>query len=105
MMYEVYVSVLNVGRESGRSFAETQRRMADYVVAGMKATPPEPTFTEQRDAIISAARAMAQSDPSRANDVTAIAQGFAKRGLGAGAVAPTNRSTTLNEAVESFNAQ
>jgi hypothetical protein len=31
-----------------------------------------------------------------------MARGFAKRGLGDGAVAPPARSTDLNEAVESY---
>ena len=76
--------------------------MADYVVAALKAAPDDPTFVEQRDAFLSVARAMVAKDPTRLEDVRAMARGFAKRGLGAGAVAPPKRSTTLNEAVESF---
>jgi hypothetical protein len=71
----------------------------------MKAAPIEPSFTQQRDAILSAVEAMARDDASRTGDIAAIAQGFAKRGLGAGAVAPPATSDTLNEAVESFDAQ
>jgi hypothetical protein len=102
MLFEVYVNVLEAGRAAGRSFTESKRRMADYVVASLKAAPDDPTFVEQRDAMLSAVRAIAATDPTRAADVDAVARGFAKRGLGVGAVAPPNRSTSLNEAVESF---
>lgn len=105
MLFEAYANVIKAGQAAGRPFAESQRRMADYVVAGMKAAPVEPTFTQQRDAILSAVATMAEDDPSRVGDVEAIAQGFAKRGLGAGAVSPPVSSTTLNEAVESFELQ
>jgi hypothetical protein len=105
MMFEAYANVIKAGQAAGRPFGETQRRMADYVVAGMKAAPTDPTFTEQRDAILAGARAMARDDATRQADVDALAQGFAKRGLGAGAIAPPADSTTLNEAVESFTAQ
>ncbi|MET0594902.1 MAG: M36 family metallopeptidase, partial [Polyangiaceae bacterium] len=79
-------------------FEQIKRRFADYLVAGMKATPTEPTFVEQRDAILAAVLATGRMD-----DFSAIAQGCAKRGLGVGAVAPPSTSTTLNEAVENFD--
>jgi hypothetical protein len=104
-LFEAYVNVIKAGQAAGRPFAESQRRMADYLVAGLKAAPVEPSFTEQRDAFIAAVQAMARDDASRQADVAAIAQGFAKRGMGMGAVAPPTGSTTLNEAVESFEAQ
>jgi len=102
MLFEVYVNILEVGQGAGRSFEESKRRMADYVVAALKAAPTDPTFVEQRDAMLSAVRAMAKMDPTRNADVDAVARGFAKRGLGEDAVAPPKRSTSLNEAVESF---
>jgi hypothetical protein len=102
-LFEAYVNVIEAGRKAGRSFEETKRRMADYVVAGMKAAPAEPTFTEQRDAILAGVYAMGQGDRSRMDDFEALARGFAKRGLGAGAVAPPAVSETLDEAVESFD--
>jgi MYXO-CTERM domain-containing protein len=64
----------------------------------MKATPANPTFVEQRDAILNAALASKRMD-----DFSALAQGFATRGLGVGAVAPPSTSMTLNEAVENFD--
>ena len=103
MLFECYVNVLTAGQAAGRGFAESKRRMTDYVVAGLKAAPPEPTFTEQRDAILAGVRAMAASDPTRNADVEAIAKGFAKRGLGANAIAPPARSNSLDEAVEDFS--
>jgi hypothetical protein len=104
-MFEVYANIIQVGEAAGRPFEESQRRMADYLVAALKAAPDDPTFVEQRDAFYSVARAMAMKDPTRRDDVDAMARGFAKRGLGAGAVAPPKRSTSLNEAVESFVVQ
>ncbi|MET0384337.1 MAG: M36 family metallopeptidase, partial [Polyangiales bacterium] len=102
ILFEAYVKLLDAGRAAGRPFEETRRRMADYVVAGLKAAPNNPTFVEQRDAILNGVLALAEDDPSREADFTALAAGFAKRGLGLRAVAPPARSTTLNEAVESF---
>lgn len=104
MLFEAYVNVLQVGRAEGRSFEQSRRRMADYVVAGMKAAPVNPTFVEQRDAILASVQAMASDDDTRLSDYDAIAQGFAKRGLGVDAIAPPSDSTTLDEAVESFTA-
>jgi hypothetical protein len=101
-LFEVYTNILEVGKAAGRPFEENKRRMADYMVAALKAAPDDPSFIEQRDAFLSVARAMVAMDPTRQADVDAMARGFAKRGLGAGAVAPPKNSTTLNEAVESF---
>src|SRR5581483_7620873 len=39
-----------------------RRRMADYIVAGLQLTPTNATFTEQRDAILTAANAMDSDD-------------------------------------------
>lgn len=102
-MFEAYVNVIETGRSAGRPFDDSRRRMADYVVAGLKAAPDDPTWVEQRDAILSAVRAMAAMDPTRKADEDAIARGFAKRGLGASAVAPPNSSRNLTEAVEAFD--
>jgi len=101
-LFEVYTNILEVGKAAGRPFEANKRRMADYMVAALKAAPDNPSFTEQRDAFLSVARAMVAMDPTRQADVQAMARGFAKRGLGAGAVSPPKNSTNLNEAVESF---
>ncbi|WP_394849507.1 M36 family metallopeptidase [Pendulispora brunnea] len=95
-LFEGYVNLHAAGKVAGRSFQETKRRMADYIVSGMEITPVEPTFIEQRDAILSAVAATGRKD-----DLEAIARGFAKRGFGVGAVAPPVTSTTLNEVKQS----
>lgn len=78
-MFEVYVALL---KRPGRPFAVAQRRMADTVVAGLKLTPPEATYTEQRDALLAALMA---ADPE---DAALAGEAFAKRGLGACAASP-----------------
>ncbi|WP_394849511.1 M36 family metallopeptidase [Pendulispora brunnea] len=99
-LFDAYANLQKAGQAATppRTFEESKRRMADYLVAGMKATPVEPTFAEQRDAILGAVWAT-----GRREDFDALAQGFAKRGLGVGAVAPPTDSYTLDEAVESFS--
>jgi hypothetical protein len=102
MLFEAYAGLLTAAQAEGRSFDDSKRRMADYVVLAMKSAPVDPTFVEQRDALLSSIRALASDDSSRATDFNAVAQAFAKRGLGVGAVAPPISSTTFNEAVESY---
>jgi hypothetical protein len=98
MLFEAYVALLQktVGVNPTYSYAEAHRRMSDYVVAGMKLAPTDPTFTEQRDAILAAAAA---ADP---NDFDAMAKAFAKRGAGSCAVSPPRDSTDFSGVVESF---
>ncbi|MBK8254318.1 MAG: M36 family metallopeptidase [Polyangiaceae bacterium] len=99
MMFEGFVSILKQSKLATPkySFDEARRRMADYVVGGMKLAPVEPTFTEQRDAIIAAAFA---ADPE---DALLIAQGFAKRGAGSCAVSPPKDSFDNEGVVESYD--
>ena len=98
-LFEAYTNLLRdtKGASPRLSFEQAKRRMADYIVAGMKATPPEPTFVEQRDALLAVAYAR------DAKDFAAMAKGFAKRGLGVGAVAPPVESDTLDEAFEDMS--
>lgn len=77
-------------------FEQTRRRFLGNVVAGFKLFPANTTFTEARDAILYAIRADNQADYRRCR------AGFAKRGMGAGAVSPDRYSVTLNGVVESF---
>jgi hypothetical protein len=102
MMFEVYANIIEVNTVAGRPFDDTKRRMSQYVVAALQAAPDDPTMVEQRDAVLSVIRSMAKGDPTRADDADAAARAFAKRGLGAKAVAPPRTSQSLNEAVESF---
>jgi hypothetical protein len=72
-----------------------RRRMADYIVAGFLISPRNPSFTEQRDAILIAASAM-DSD-----DMLVMAGAFASRGIGSCAVSPDKTSTANAGVVES----
>ena len=98
MMFEAYVALLSrsQGASPAYSFDEARRRMSDYVVLGMKLAPTDPTYTEQRDAILAAAAA---SDDA---DVQAIAKAFARRGAGTCAVSPPRDSNDFAGVVESF---
>jgi hypothetical protein len=71
-------------------------RMMRYVADGMKMTPSGPTYGQARDGVIAAANA---TDP---NDVPLLWQGFAKRGIGEGAVSPPSGSFNHSGIVESF---
>jgi MYXO-CTERM domain-containing protein len=104
-LFQAYIRLLAIGptQTPARTFAESKRRMADYIVQGMKNTPPEPTFVEQRDAILRPIYTAGKTDPGRKADFAALAKGFAERGLGAGAIAPPVGSENLNEAVEDFS--
>jgi hypothetical protein len=72
-----------------------RRLMSDYVVAGLLMTPTNATFTEARDAILSAASAF------DADDMLVMAAAFAGRGLGSCAVSPPRASPTNRGAIES----
>jgi hypothetical protein len=107
ILFEAYANLLEAGKVASpvRAFDVSKRRMADYVIAGMKATPAEATFTEQRDALLATVWASGHKD-----DFAAIAKGFAKRGLGVGAISPTGNTndgaqpgSDFNDAVENFD--
>jgi hypothetical protein len=100
VLFEAYANLIEANRTANPPipFAETQRHMADYIVTGMKAVAVEPTFIEQRDAILAAAYAS-----KRLDDFSALAKGFADRGFGVSAVAPPTTSTNLNETMENFD--
>ncbi len=98
MLFEGYDAMLQQtqGASPPYTFAEARRRMSDYIVGGMTTAPVDPTYTEQRDAVLAAAAA---SDP---NDLALLAQGFAKRGAGTCAVSPARDSMDFSGVVESF---
>ena len=98
MMFEAYVSLLQktVGATPSYTFAEARRRMSDYVVAGMKLAPTDPTYTEMRDAVLAAAAAADTAD------FDALALAFAKRGAGSCAVSPARDSDDFVGVVESY---
>ncbi len=98
MLFEGYVQMLKESKAPNPryTFVEAQRRMQDYVVAGMKLAPVNPTFTEQRDGILAAALAADEKD------ALLLAQGFAKRGAGSCAESPDRESEDNSGVVESF---
>jgi hypothetical protein len=91
MLWEFYASLLRA-----HLFQEAQDRMKQYLVAGYKLTPVNPTLTEARDALLAAAGAMDLADQARG------VAAFAKRGAGAFAHVPDRYSTTNAGVVESF---
>jgi len=94
MLWECYSNLLLAAPRL--TFAEAQDRMKRYLVAGYKMTPTEPSFTSARDALLAVMQAQ---DPL---DAEACMQGFAKRGAGAGAVAPNVYSEDNAGVVESY---
>ncbi len=93
-VFECYVGILN---EPRHSFTEARSRMRDYVIGGLKMTPANATFTEARDAILSVVLA------ADFEDYRACSDGFAKRGMGRDAVAPSRSSTDLVGVVEDYS--
>jgi len=83
-LFEVYAALLARQTSPPRSFAETRRVMADALVAGLRATPPNARYTEQRSAILAALHA---ADPA---DAEVAGRAFAKRKMGACAVSPAD---------------
>ena len=101
MLWEAYSNLLEdtLGATPRHTFDQAKRKMANYVVGGLKAVPVDPLFTEQRDSILAAA--LAGGDAADLQDLMA---GFATRGIGPCAVSPTRTSTTLTGVVEDFMA-
>lgn len=97
MLFDGYQALLDEARGTSprfASFAEARRRMADYVVAGMVLAPVDPTFTEQRDAVLMAALAR---EP---RDMHLLAEAFAGRGAGSCAASPPRSSRGFTEVQE-----
>jgi hypothetical protein len=91
MLWEVFV---NLVAKHGHATAE--KRMLAYVIGGLKLTPLRPTYTQARDGILTAVSAL------DTGDLTEVKAGFAKRGIGKGAVSPPSNSSSLAGVVESF---
>jgi extracellular elastinolytic metalloproteinase len=90
-LWDVYVNLVD-----RHGYVHAERRMLRYVIGGLKMTPPQPTFVQARDAIITAVSAI------DATDLRRVWNGFAKRGMGPGAVAPPFNSNTLDGVTEDF---
>jgi hypothetical protein len=96
MIWESFISMVNDERHT---FDEAKSLIKDYVVAGYKMMPMAPTFTEGRDAILSAAYA------NDVEDYKLMLAAFAKRGMGLGAVSPSRYATDHAGAVESYETE
>lgn len=94
MMWEAYIAVIQA--HPGLDFESVRRIMGDHIVAGMLLAPTDPTYTEQRDAIL---MAMHAADPG---DFQVAAAAFAKRGAGSCAVSPPRASKDFLGVVEDF---
>ncbi|MFI7494611.1 M36 family metallopeptidase [Kocuria sp. M4R2S49] len=90
-LWEIFVNLV-----AHHGHVEAERRMLEYVVGGLKLTPSMPTFTLARDGIITAVTVL------HPEDLPGVWRGFAKRGMGAGAVSPPSTSASLAGVVESF---
>jgi len=99
MLWECYAALLADTKEPSPrlTFAEARKRMTDYLVASLKATPANPTYLEARDALLLTAWA---NDPA---DFELFLAAFARRGAGTGAVAPPRDSTSFAGVVESYS--
>lgn len=95
MMWEVYVALHEL-HAGDLEFDAVRRRMSDYVVAGMMLAPTQPTYTEQRDALLTAI------GQHSVDDFVTAAQAFARRGAGTCAVSPPHDSEDLVGVVEDF---
>lgn len=93
MVFECYVGLLNDPRHS---FAEAQSRMKDYIIGGFKMTPPDATFTEARDAVLSVALARDFKDYENCSN------GFARRGIGLNAISPERDDAEHAGVVEDY---
>lgn len=91
VLWEVFVNLV-----AKHGHAEAEKRMLAYVIGGLKMTPIRPTFTQARDGIVRSVTLMAPGD------LPEVKRGFAKRGMGTGAVSPPANSTSLAGVVESF---
>lgn len=93
VLWEVFVNLV-----AAHGHAVAEPRMLEYIVGGLKVTPANPTILQARDAILAA---VAGLNPG---DTPLVWQGFAKRGLGRGAVGPAASSSSLTGVTESFMA-
>ncbi|MEO5701884.1 MAG: M36 family metallopeptidase [Casimicrobiaceae bacterium] len=94
MLWECYSNLLN--DTTRLSFDQAQDRMKRYLVAAYKIMPADPTFITGRDALLAVMQAQ---DP---RDRELCLAGFAKRGAGIGAVAPSPLAQDNTGVVQSF---
>lgn len=97
VLWEGYAALLN---DPAETFAQDYSDMLDYLIGGLMLTPYAPTYTEARDAVL----AVALANTSEPGDFTLLANAFAERGLGAGAISPYRFDDFHDDVVESFEA-
>jgi hypothetical protein len=99
-LWECYGNLLDdtLGATPRLTFAQAQDRMKRYLVLGLKLTPVSPTYLQALDALLAAI--VAQD----VQDYVKCLQGFTKRGMGIGAVAPDRYSLDHAGVVENFTA-
>lgn len=83
-------------------FTAGTQRVLQVVTDGMKLSPINPTFPQERDGIIAAAAALPLA-PEASADVSDVREGFRRRGLGYSASVQSN--TAVTEAYDLANAQ
>ena len=93
-LWDCYRNILY--NRTDRDFVENRKAMASYLVAGLQATPPNPNFTEGRDALLKAMRLSDEVDWRMCRQV------MVNRGMGSGAIAPSKDSRGHSDVVESF---
>ncbi len=89
ILWEVRAALLRRWQPSAVNYAASNDLIMRFIVDGMDFTPPNPTFVQARDAILTAERIITGG----ANQFT-MWQAFAKRGLGIGASSPDVTTTT-----------
>lgn len=94
MLWEAQVRLL---RSPRYTVDQARKKMSEYLVASLKATPALPTFTEARDALLAVVRAASPAD-----DFPLFVAAFAARGLGLQAQAADRRSLTNTPLAEDF---
>lgn len=94
MLWEGFVGLV---KDDRYTLTEARDQMMRYHIAALMAMPNNPTFVEARDAYLAAAEAVSQADRQ------ILLNGFAKRGLGVGAVAPDRFDDNNAGVVESFD--
>ncbi|MCO6511841.1 MAG: M36 family metallopeptidase [Aridibacter famidurans] len=83
-------------------FAEGTRRVLQIVTDGMKLAPSNPTYLQERDAIIAAAFS-ASASPEASADVLDVWEGFRIRGMGFSARVIDPAAVTVEEAFDMPN--
>jgi len=99
MLWQCYAALLadTTGGAPRLTFAQAKKRMTDYLVDSLKVTPPDPTYTEARDALLMTAYGSDQAD------FLDFLGAFATRGIGIGAVSPARDSSTFDGVTESYS--